>query len=377
MPKKAHFPGVNTVKDRQGNAVYYHRATKTRLPDDYGSPAFAAAWAAAEAAAHTIKPKGPDQDKYSYAGLVTGYQASGEWKDKAPRTKSDYQKVIDWMMEIGAHTRPAAALSQARAEKMIDLALKQRGWRFGCYVLQVNRLLYNWVLDRAARQKYWGDKNPWVNISQPKRPKGLKAVHRAWAADEFAAAITEANPGMARAFICGICGFDGATMYELQWDDYNEGRFSPERTKTAATGYSIVPAVLRPLMENDRPSSFIITNDRGERYKTLNAFQTNISKFLGRLARAEKVRPGLTLHGLRHTVGKIVADGGGGLIEIQAALQHKTARMALHYSREADKQRAALSTVQSLDSWFRLQNTITPVLQNTDGKNKKDSENNG
>ena len=48
MPKKAHFAGVQRVKQRdaKGNVIAvrnYHRATKTRLPDDYGSPAFAIA----------------------------------------------------------------------------------------------------------------------------------------------------------------------------------------------------------------------------------------------------------------------------------------------------------------------------------------------
>jgi hypothetical protein len=59
MPKKAHFAGVQRVKQRdaKGNVIAvrnYHRATKIRLPDDYGSPAFAIAWAKAETSAAVV-----------------------------------------------------------------------------------------------------------------------------------------------------------------------------------------------------------------------------------------------------------------------------------------------------------------------------------
>lgn len=354
MPKKAHFPGVNRVRRR--DAVYfYHRATGSRLPDDYGSPAFARAWAEAEARA--ARPLLRLTDPSSYAGLIDAFKESAEWKALKPRTQSDYQRCIDWMSKQGSDARPAGGLTQARCEKLLDLAVKERGWRGGLYILQFNRRLYAWVMERSARKRTWGEVNPWADIKPPQRPRNTPRANRAWEPWEVAEVLSRAPVGLARAYVLGASGMDGSTLWEARWAEYQNGGFAVDRGKTGAEGFSLVPRPLRLFLdEGERPSEFIVTTEGGEQFANVNSLQTQSSEFLRGLAKDGQVGAGLTLHGLRHTIGKAVADSGGSLHAIQAALQHKSSRMALHYSNEADRKRALLASADAVDKWFGLQN---------------------
>ena len=366
MPKKAHFPGVNRVKRRDGShGWYYHRATGTRLPDDYGSPAFARAWAEAEAKRHIIVASQPAPG--SYLALVEAFKASSDWAELSPQTHKDYTKIFEWMANQDANDKPAAGLTQSRCEKLLDLAVKQLGWRRGLYVLQVNRRLYNWVLERAARTKLFGSVNPWANLPGPQRPRNAVRKNRPWHPEEVAAVLLLAPPGLRRAYVLGASGLDGSTIIERRWEEYRNGGFEIERGKTGARAFVMVPSVLRKeLEEGDRPSDFIVTNLVGEPFAEANTLQTRSSLLLRNMAAKGLVGPGLTLHGLRHTIGKAVAESGGTLHAIQGALQHKSPRMALYYSDQADKRRALASVDDALENWFGQQ--VTPeVSSKSDG----------
>jgi integrase len=60
------------------------------------------------------------------------------------------------------------------------------------------------------------------------------------------------------------------------------------------------------------------------------------------------VGEGLTFHGLRHTVGKWLADAGCDNRDIQAWLGHKTVAMADHYTKQADQKLRVLRVVAKL-----------------------------
>lgn len=350
MPKKAHFPGVNPVRRRDA-VYYYHRASGVRLPDDYGSAAFAAAWAKAEALANA--PSAQKRDPTSYLALVEAFKQSEDWGVLADQTRADYQKLFDWMSAQGSDGRPAAMLSQARCEKLLDLAVKELGWRRGLYVLQVNRRLYNWVLERAVRKRLWGEANPWADLASPQRPRHAPRKNRPWKPEELAEVLLRAPIGLRRAYVLGASGMDGSTIVLRQWVEYRNGGFELERGKTGAEAFVMVPGILRLFLEEgERPHARIATNQDGEAFVMANTLQTRSSAFLRGLAAEGVVGPGLTLHGLRHTMGKAVAESGGTLHAIQGALQHKSPRMALYYSSQADRRRALAGVGDALDSWL-------------------------
>jgi integrase len=376
MPKKAHFAGVQRVKQRDAKGAViavrnYHRATKTRLPDDYGSPAFAVAWAKAESSAAAINR--PIAPRETYAGLCKAFTADDnpDWTKLAANTQRDYRKCMAWMSRQGADPRPAAGLEQERCEILLDKAVRELGHRQGVYVLQFNRRLYGWVLERAARQRVWGDKNPWAKIATPAKPRapaGAIKRNRVWKPEEVVEVLFAAPIGLRRAYVLGVSGLDGSTMVGLTWDDWNEkeGGFAAERLKTGTEGYiNVLPLFRMFLEEGERPSTSIVTNQLGQPFKTANTLQTRSSDFLAGLAKKGLVGPGLTLHGLRHTLGKAVAEVGGTLGAIQMALQHATPAMSLHYSAAADKKRALRDTTSALENWFGLSKAENAVSKTT------------
>lgn len=373
MPKKQHFANINKVKRPDGGYYYYHRRTGARIDHEYGSPDFARAWAIEESKA--IQPKKPEQDRYSYGGLWSAFKTSEEWKVLAPRTQADYDKVRRWMYNQDAGGKLASELTQARCEIILDRAIEDLGWRQGVYVLQVNRLLYRWVTKRAARKSIWGGDNPWRDIETPPKPKPKRKPNRSWTPAEVAEVLERAPLGLRRAYVLGASGFDGETMCEREWEEYRNGCFSIDREKTGVPSVVMVPRILRPFLEDgDRPHARIVTAIPGHPF-TVGGLQKRSSEFLRGLAKDGVVGPGLTLHGLRHTIAKAIADTGGSFKAIQAALQHKSARMSLHYSAEADKTRALLAAADGLDSWFDVQNGGQPDCKTGPADAEYSSEN--
>lgn len=302
MPKKAHFAGVQRVKQRdaKGNVIAvrnYHRATKIRLPDDYGSPAFAIAWAKAETSATVVtKAVSPRE---TYGGLCSAFAADDnpDWSKLAPNTQRDYRKCMAWMNRQGADPRPAAGLTQERCGFSSAKAVKELGHRQGVYILQFNRRLYGWVLERAARQKIWGDKNPWAEDSdavEATRGRRRDQAQSAVEAGEELEVLFAAPLGLRRAYVLGVSGLDGSTMVGLTWDDWNskEGGFSAERVKTGAEGYiNVLPLFRMFLEEGERPSAAIVTNQLGQPFKTANTLPDPFKRLPGGACKEGRCRP--------------------------------------------------------------------------------------
>lgn len=275
----------------------------------------------------------------------------------------------------GAGPKRAADLTQDRCEKLLDRAVRDLGWRRGLYVLQFNRRLYNWVLERSARKKNWGEANPWSDLKNPSRPPGAPKANRPWTQDEIFTVLFDAPTGLRRAYVLGLSGLDGGTIIERQWDEYRNGGFAIQRGKTGEESWIMVPPLFRYLLEDgERASEFIVTDQNGDPFDKANQLQTRSSKYLVGLAEAGRVGAGLTLHGLRHTVGRAVAESGGTLRAIQGALQHKSTRMALYYSERADRKRALLAAADGLDDWFGLQSPGFRDSKVPDPKSGKSNE---
>jgi integrase len=376
MPKKAHFRNVNRVKWRD-EVYYYHRPSGIRLVGDYGSPEFARSWAEAE-----TKPRGARHistgDPRSYSGLVDAFQNSAEWEALKPQTRADYSKLARWMHNQGAGNKPASGLTQDRCEKLLDKAVRELGWRRGLYVLQFNRRLYNWVLERAARKKQWGDTNPWIDLKNPQRPKDAPKANRPWKGEELFEVLFDAPPGLRRAYVLGASGMDGSTIIARRWDEYRNGGFYFTRPKTETESWAMVPPVFRFLLEADvERTGHVVLNQNGEPFVEANTLQTRSSEYLRKLAKAGKVGPGLTLHGLRHTAGKAIADSGGTLRAVQQALAHKTTRMALFYSEQADKKRALLDAASAFDEYLGLQSSGFRVSKGQGSDDENHNADNG
>ncbi|HEV2551253.1 MAG TPA: tyrosine-type recombinase/integrase [Stellaceae bacterium] len=61
------------------------------------------------------------------------------------------------------------------------------------------------------------------------------------------------------------------------------------------------------------------------------------------------MQPGLTFRGLRHTVGKKLAEAGCDARTIAAVLGHQTEDMARHYAKQEDARRRTSAAIRKLE----------------------------
>jgi len=108
----------------KGRIYYYDRQTGRRVTAPYGSPAFF------EEINHLrdiakVRPKIPG----TLGGLIEAYRASPEFREQlAPRTRSDYQKVFNYLASI--ENMPIVQIDEAAVITFRDRAFMQRKRRF-------------------------------------------------------------------------------------------------------------------------------------------------------------------------------------------------------------------------------------------------------
>ncbi|HXU21544.1 MAG TPA: tyrosine-type recombinase/integrase [Verrucomicrobiae bacterium] len=112
---------------------------------------------------------------------------------------------------------------------------------------------------------------------------------------------------------------------------------------------------LKSLLANQiehRNSTLLVSTANGRPYK-IQGFQSMFFRLIRSLVARQLVQPGLSFHGLRHTVGTKLAEAGCDARTIAAMLGHSTTHMAEHYSRNADRKELVREAVQRLEQRSR------------------------
>ena len=295
--------GVNKVRSK-GHTYLYHRATGTRLREEPGTAAFAAEIAALDS---KMAPPQPVADG-TFGGLARSYLASAEFADLAPRTRQDYRKVIDFLTErMGAV--PLAKIDGPAVFSIRDRTLKLRARRFANYCVQVLSLTFAWAIPRGLAPGLVG--NPAADVPQLKRPRGAPIANRAWTDAEVQMVLEAASPALRLPIaLAAYLGARQGDILRMTWSAYDGQGFSFTQGKTGEALWLPAHAKLRQLLaEARRESPMIVLGVRGRPF-TSNGFQREMGKLIRRLEAAGEIGKGLTFHGLRHTVGKRLADAG-------------------------------------------------------------------
>lgn len=339
-------PVRRTLATGEERTYYYHRVTGERVHNDPHSAAglleiddldrkaakiSEAATPGGTFAALWLSYRGRDEDS-----------ASEEWKALAPRTRSDYQAVRDWIGPA-AEKMVIRRVTDDDLIKLRDKAARQRGRRFGNYVIQVVRLVFEW-----GRSRGWfgrGERkaaNPAKGIKSIRRPKGARKVNRAWdlrEVEEFAAddcpfqLLVPFALGLFAGMRQGDALRETKRAYsgvKLSW----KARKNGEQCEAPVTG--VFKVILDAAVKRGGTSTQLAVTSNGTPW-TESGFRASFFKRVRKLQAAGRMRPGATFHGLRYTVVSSARDDGANDFKAAAAIGDRTTAMAELYGRDADR----------------------------------------
>lgn len=278
--------------------------------------------------------------------LIALYRASDEFLvDLKPRTRADYQKCADYLQPI--EDTMLTKFEPPLVVLIRDKAAKKLGRKWGNYIKTFLSIIFKWGKERGYIAT-----NPAAEIKAKKRPKDMPAANRPWQ-DEERDAVMAALPDHMKLPIALMmyCGLDPSDALLLQKNAVVNGRIDTRRGKTGVPVYVRAPEPLLEIMAQEKAHSTttLCANSRGLPW-TYNGFSTNWDKLKGKLEKAGTIQPGLTLKGLRHTVGTILAELGYDDRTIADMLGHETTAMARHYSKRADRTKKMDGVVTSFEA---------------------------
>lgn len=346
--------GLNRVRAK-GRVYYYHRKTGVRLRSAFGSAAFFAEVAALDMPQPSPVRRGAPG---TWGALALAYRASPEYLNLAVRTRSDYDKVLDYLAgPIDA--MPLAQLDSAAILGVRDKAFEQRKRRFANHVLQVIGTVMNWGEPRKLSHSYPLAGKKRIKIA---RPRDLPRANRPWLDAETEIVLREAPPNLRVSIALAIyAGMRGGDIAWVPWSIYDGHALTWRQNKTGEEVWVPCLPELKTILDAAPRTATTISTRRDGRPATKAGIDKAFRTVILRLLREEKIGPGLTLHGRRHTLGDALMSLGAELSHVQAILGQKSISAAQHYSRGAGRKRAATAAIELLANARRTK------LQNSGG----------
>lgn len=338
-----------------GRWYCYHRKSGRQLKEPFGTAAFFAELAAAEEAW-----KGRDQATPGTLGAaILLYRQAPAFTDLAPRTRADYNRVFDYLKPL--ETMPLAKVSSAFVAKLRDQTYAKRKRRFANYVVSVLGSIFAF-----AREYGLAADNPAKGVRPVKRPAGLAKANRPWLPKERQAVLDAAPPYLKVPIALGMfTGMREGDVIRLPRNARQADGWLVWKTGKAGTDaeWPVHPQLARILDAGAGDAVTMCVHSKGRPWKDENAFRSAFFKLVRRLERDAVVRPGLTFHGLRHSVGALLKEAGFSDEDIAVALGQKTTRMARHYSEGAKRRTRMRAVVRRFDPLARRHQLDLPGME--------------
>lgn len=346
--------GFQIFKDRHGKQRCYHRKTRVSVNLEkapLGSAEFFAECSRiAELSIAQATPRAG-----TLGQLIAEYRGAPAFTDLAAQTRSDYQRVFDYL-------KPIADTALARFDKPLvvkirDKAAAKRGRRFGNYVKACLSLVFSWGNERGYLGR--NSVNPASGIKDLRRKKGTPEANRPWS-DEEREAVLAAAPAHIKVPI-GLMMYTGLgpkDAMSLPRSFYKGGEIASSRSKTGEPIFWPVPAPLAELLDSaPRHDAITLCANSDGRPWTTSGFRASWRKVRLELEGTGRIGSGLTLYGLRHTLAVILREIGHDERTIADALGQRTIEMARHYAKGADLKPKMRGVVTSIDAELNKRRT--------------------
>lgn len=322
----------------KGREYFYYRRNGKRVklpaPSD---PKFQAAYDAVhtkfEKAARTGEPIRPIAPG-TFGALVAEFKASSGFKETAASTRRDYTWHLDQMDKMWGDLRPGDV------SRRVILAYRQTladagHPRQANYAVSVARLLFNYAEDAEFPALSKDFKNP------ARRPKRLKEGDgfRAWpeAAIEKYWITHAQEPTRQLALLLGLlAGQPRGDAIKRNRTHWNGTEIVAARAKNGEPIWVLGLPPLKRALDQIMPTRFMMLVTETGRPFTERSF----SAWFREGCRLAGLGDEMHYHGLRVTAAEILCEFCDDAT-LQAIFGWKTAAMAQHYRRNANKKRAA------------------------------------
>lgn len=286
---------------------------------------------------------------------------SPEWQALAPATRKSYERVIDpengylrrtWRVPLDRIHLPA--LTTPIVVKIRNKAAKKFGFWTGNYVVTVLSTMCKFGILYGHLTT-----NPAKGVPDLDRPEDLAPQHRPWADAEFNAMLAGARgrgwKGIMLALGLGrFAGWPTGDIIHQPPSAWQRPRLVYIRRKTRKrkkVNSVRAPDPLLRLLDEFPPNpaaKTLVTNERGEPY-TEDGLRSMIHRLASELAKEGKVKPGLNIHGLRHSLGSELYDLGVEKEARKRMLAHESDSASRIYEKGGDGGRQADKAVRAIN----------------------------
>lgn len=361
MPK-----GVKLVRKKLASGEvrvhHYHRATMTKLVNDPWSAAGLIEIADLDAKSAKLEEQISASIPKSFAALWIKYRAVNFPRLRL-RTRQDYDGVRTWLGDAMDHCA-VKSITPATIYKLQHLALEQRGHRFANYLVAVMRLVLNFGIKIE-----WIKANPATHVEAIPKASDARVVNRRLDIDEVEALLSADTP---KALLLPICLGLFASMREgdalrvtVAAYDGNKLRYTASKNQEPCE--APVTGLFKRLLDDRVAQPYAclqICTQKSQRPFTESGFRASYFRWVRKLVADGKVRPGVTFHGLRHTIGSISREGGHSEFEVAAAIGDRSTAMAALYGRDAVRKSAQIRVLTATQEHFK-HITLETVLETT------------
>lgn len=339
-------PFASPYKDRHGKQRWRYRrkGVTVSLPGQPGEEAFEAAYSAALAGrsppAAVVRHPNHAAPRTLKAAWRHYVQHDGEFKRLRQISRDQYiaraERFLEMPVAPGASLIyadvPVADLKRRHVKDMLGNMADRPHAAYDALVVLRKMIV-------VALDLEWIEVDPTHRIKYRPETDG----HRAWTDDERAAYEARWPLGtLARtAYACALySGPRRSDLARFRWTDFDHDQFPHTQQKTGRRlVLPVVPALREALEAAPKLGEYVLATNRGGG-RALGTLTNDFARWTA----AAGLR-GCTLHGLRKTLGKILAEEGATTRELMDTLGHTSIAHAELYSREADQARMAKSAL--------------------------------
>lgn len=281
----------------------------------------------------------------TFRDLVAAYKASPDYVLLKDATRLSYEralKVLTPWFDVKLKDFKRASIIQFRDQVLLP---KYRSWMAN-YAVSVLSIVFRFGLDHGFLET-----NPLRDRVRKIRVQKIGFPNRPWTAPERSVVLNHAPPHIRLPLALAMCtGLRKADVFSIMMTAIKGGQISVCTSKRGIpVRLPLHPTLVNALAERPKSDAAQIAVRSDGQPWTPDGFDTMWHRLKIRLEAEGKIEKGLTMHGLRHTLGVLLKEAGAHDGEIADVLGQSTTAMARYYSQGAGLSDKMQVIVKGLD----------------------------